>query len=70
MKMQAIQKRQQFFLKLFQCSPQAGTRSTGIIDGMAFLGGAFRIDPKAGLFSQRPGPGLYFRSWEGELNTR
>ena len=70
--MQAVQKRQQVFLKLLPCGSQTGTRGTGIIDGVPLLGGAFRIDPQARIsFPGRPGPwGDISAPGEGELNTR
>ena len=50
-KMQTVQERQEPLVKIFFRRPQAGARGTGIVDSMAFLGRALRIDPKTHLLS-------------------
>ena len=51
--MKAVQHRQQAFFQFFQGGPQPGTGSAGIVDGVTFLGRAFRIQPQADGFSRR-----------------
>ena len=55
--MQPIQKRQLGRVKVGQRGAQAAAGRTGVIDGVALLGGMLRVYPQAHLLARGSGPG-------------
>ena len=56
MEVEPVQQGQQAPVKIFQSGPQPGTGGTGVVNGVALLGGALRVDPKPHLLSRFLGP--------------
>ena len=54
--MHAVQQGQNLRVKIRQGGPQAGSGGAGVVNGVALLGGALRIDPQPHLFSGLLGP--------------
>ena len=51
-KVQAVQQGQQALVEISQGSAQPGAGGAGVIDGVALLGGALRVDPQADRFAR------------------
>ena len=52
MEVQSIQQREQRLVKVCKGGAQPGAGGAGVIDGVALLGGALRVDPQADRFAR------------------